>query len=140
MGQFDEFKAKKKELEDMLSSFGQDMLKEEFKKWFDDFPELKAFSWTQYTPYFNDGEPCVFQISSESFVFTEDELNSLNAGKLEWYDYDYYSIEDKNLKDKAREIESKLNELEDVLESVFGDGYRIVVTREKIEVEEYSHE
>lgn len=27
---------------------------------FAEFPGLRWFSWTQYTPYFNDGDPCVF--------------------------------------------------------------------------------
>jgi hypothetical protein len=27
---------------------------------FEEFPELESFSWTQYTPYFNDGDTCEF--------------------------------------------------------------------------------
>jgi hypothetical protein len=28
---------------------------------FEQNPTLQSFSWTQYTPYFNDGDPCVFR-------------------------------------------------------------------------------
>lgn len=40
----------------------QESLKEAFKEVFDLHPEITAFVWTQYTPYFNDGEPCEFSV------------------------------------------------------------------------------
>jgi hypothetical protein len=33
-----------------------------------DDPSIESFGWTQYTPYFNDGEPCVFSASGELSV------------------------------------------------------------------------
>ena len=27
---------------------------------FVEYPDLKSISWSQYTPYFNDGDPCYF--------------------------------------------------------------------------------
>ena len=36
------------------------LLKEEFKEFFKKVPEVKVIKWTQYTPYFNDGDPCEF--------------------------------------------------------------------------------
>lgn len=36
----------------------------------DDF--IDSFGWRQYTPYFNDGEPCVFSVGDPWFRTTED--------------------------------------------------------------------
>jgi hypothetical protein len=37
-----------------------------------DDPTIESFGWTQYTPYFNDGEPCVFHVSGELSVLLAD--------------------------------------------------------------------
>jgi hypothetical protein len=31
-------------------------------------PVISAFGWTQYTPYFNDGEPCIFSVGTPWFT------------------------------------------------------------------------
>jgi len=44
---------------------------------------VKAVSWTQYTPYFNDGDACEFWVNSKSFSFVtleEYELLRVNQG------------------------------------------------------------
>lgn len=33
-----------------------------FKEIFEEYPELHGFRWTQYTPSFNDGDPCEFTV------------------------------------------------------------------------------
>lgn len=38
-----------------------------FKK----YPEVYAVTWTQYTPYFNDGEACEFSVHEPSFLSME---------------------------------------------------------------------
>lgn len=35
-------------------------------------PEIYAFGWAQYTPYFNDGEPCVFWVGDPWFLTIAD--------------------------------------------------------------------
>lgn len=37
------------------------------------FPEIAGIAWTQYTPYFNDGEPCTFSAGEVSVLFTASE-------------------------------------------------------------------
>lgn len=37
-----------------------------------DDPFIDAFGWTQFTPYFNDGDPCVFSVGSVWFRTTDD--------------------------------------------------------------------
>ena len=31
-------------------------------------PALKAIRWNQYTPYFNDGDPCTFSVGEVMFL------------------------------------------------------------------------
>ena len=39
---------------------------------------VKAVAWTQYTPYFNDGEPCEFSVNDKLFSFvTLEEYETL---------------------------------------------------------------
>lgn len=39
-----------------------------------DEPTIASFSWTQYTPYFNDGDPCIFHvIEALAVTLTDDE-------------------------------------------------------------------
>lgn len=33
---------------------------------FERYPDMVSFSWRQYTPYFNDGEPCEFGVRTSS--------------------------------------------------------------------------
>ena len=55
INQMNEIKAKMKQ-------DGQAALKEEFKKFFDKYAVAKKIIWVQYTPYFNDGDACVFEV------------------------------------------------------------------------------
>jgi hypothetical protein len=52
------FDAKKKMLLAELQTQFPSMFIELFKK----APNLKSFGWRQYTPYFNDGDSCVFRV------------------------------------------------------------------------------
>ncbi|MBK6920529.1 MAG: hypothetical protein IPH07_24225 [Deltaproteobacteria bacterium] len=37
---------------------------------FEAHPKLESFGWAQYTPYFNDGEPCTFSVNDlDTFTF-----------------------------------------------------------------------
>lgn len=42
---------------------GEAALKGSFAEFFEAHPEASAILWTQYTPYFNDGEACTFDIN-----------------------------------------------------------------------------
>lgn len=46
---------------------------EQARELFQRIPEIEEFSWTQYTPYFNDGDECIFGVGSDArrVKFTE---------------------------------------------------------------------
>lgn len=62
MNTIDEFLQAKEEYQNKVSKIGKATLTEEFKKLFEDVPELESLKWTQYTPHFNDGDACVFGV------------------------------------------------------------------------------
>lgn len=52
-----------KQLEDLQENIQKqagDVFAKASKEIFEGCPELGEFGWVQYTPYFNDGDPCVF--------------------------------------------------------------------------------
>jgi hypothetical protein len=56
-----EVKSLKKQLSDLKKQYlkaSKTAFSEGSKPLFDKHPKMKSFSWSQYTPYFNDGEPC----------------------------------------------------------------------------------
>ena len=52
-----------------------------------DDPEIVRFGWNQYTPYFNDGEPCEFGTYAPWFLTRADEVK-LGAASVEDNDFD----------------------------------------------------
>ena len=65
---------KTKALEEEIKTVGKDSMKELFVEFFKQFPDVKALRWTQYTPQFNDGEPCVFNVNDIEVQLNEGVL------------------------------------------------------------------
>ena len=56
-----EFKSKKATLDKEMKEFGSSKIGPMFAEAFAKTdPRIQAISWTQYTPYFNDGDSCTF--------------------------------------------------------------------------------
>lgn len=64
---FDTIHNAMKELEEKIKKQGQIMFFEVAKEIFDKYPTVQAFSWNQYTPYFNDGMNASFQLIQMRF-------------------------------------------------------------------------
>jgi hypothetical protein len=52
-------------LEKQAQKESSKLISKGFKDIFKKYPDLKSFSWTQYTPYFNDGDECVFSAHTD---------------------------------------------------------------------------
>ncbi len=91
----EEIKTGKKEIEQL-----KEVLKEKVGKnfhkltttIFDEYPEVKNFGWRQYTPYFNDGEECVFDANTSDFF-----INGFDEYGDEAWGYNDEVIEEDNL-------------------------------------------
>ena len=63
-------------LEQQLQSFVKLELQPLFDAFFEQHKCIKAITWTQYTPYFNDGEPCEFNVYDlNAFLKLEGQLS-----------------------------------------------------------------
>ena len=135
---------------------------------FVEYPNLKRISWTQYTPYFNDGDTCEFGSNHDSpaIYFTtplpdaeDDDEEEFDGYEEEWSDYSYYSYYnyDKNYKNKklkpglSDETIAQIKTAEAVIAflgnfdnddmlNLFGDHQKVIITAKRIEVEDYNHE
>lgn len=139
-------------------------LVEELRK---DFPSLikplleqsqliESISWTQYTPYFNDGDECTFSshaadfgINGHSFIDGSDDSEHGNFWDKEVYDYsdrNYRKIPNSKYIPHEGEI---MNGLSDILSEIpdefykdlFGDHVEVTIFKDgTIDVSEYNHD
>lgn len=120
----------------------QTEMKAAFAEFFNTHPNVHGFIWTQYTPYFNDGDECIFGVHEISPILSEEILEEVKNGNLSSYEVEdaNYENEDKidpTVKDFIRAI-SKVPE--EVFKNAFGDHVQVVATREGFDITEYQHD
>ena len=129
----------KKFIEDALAKFKPALL-EVFEK----HPSIIKYGWTQYTPYFNDGEPCVFNVGDINYLDEERVKENEEEGDEEEEDsmdsWNWFYGDDKKKYPQLSVIADFLEKNEDICASAFGDGVQVIVSRDGVEVEEYSHD
>lgn len=120
----------------------KDELHAYFLAWHKQVPDLKSISWTQFTPYFNDGDTCYFGVYAGSSV----RVN----GKYEGYEvFGSYGrgkkkedqVVSKEVAEAAEEIANYIESINgDFLLDAFGDHVEITITPTGIMVEDYEHD
>jgi hypothetical protein len=134
-----ELKEKKESLLAEIQKEAQSFFNQEIKPLFAAHPALESFRWTQYTPYFNDGDECTFSAHTDDLTFNFD-------GK----EYDYvstYSLSNRSEKfpkeftAAAKAVFKFMENFDsDDFEQMFGDHVEVIAKRDKVEVNEYSHD
>lgn len=113
------------------------------------FPEVEYVQWDQYTPYFNDGEPCVFSVGEVGVRVTgvDEDAGDYGDGILtEWDLNPRYGRE--GLFDGpdwagihvALEKLNQSGEWERIALENFGDHAEVRATKDGFSVEYYEHE
>jgi hypothetical protein len=112
-----------------------------FKKFFAEYPQVTAVGWTQYTPYFNDGEPCEFSVGD----FHATTRTGVDFGQVaSVYDeeeagfQDSYAIADKDVKAGVKRLGRAKDY--DLFETAFGDHVMVIATPQGFHVNEYDHD
>lgn len=100
---------------------------------------VEAVRWRQYTPYFNDGDPCVFG-ANDAYVKLADadeEAGDYGDGFL-----DYYGLEAGELHDAIKALSKVINSGHHnvLLSQKFGDHAIVTATKEKFVVDYYNHD
>ena len=144
---FDQIRAKTAALNEQIAALRQeaaDMIKPMLSEFIKSNPQVKAVSWSQYTPYFNDGDPCTFSVNEPYFFFEGDDPEESDG-------YDTWSMSraeyappaescSPETRQACSELASELGSLTDALETLFGDHVKVIVTAEGVSVDEYSHD
>lgn len=144
--------------------------KEEFLAQLDallDTEGVEAVAWTQYTPYFNDGDPCEFSTGEiglklafgdeeledgefyakpgfyTTYELTETEYARDERGRITNYTpiskkYEVNGHDTEAIYDALTKF--NLGRFENVVQDNFGDPATVTATKEGFEVEYYDHE
>lgn len=131
----------------------QEIFKGMFKKFFNKNPDVKCVFWRQYTPYFNDGDACVFSSGASYAAITNaEDYESIRYGEYDgddegvWVDDpdngDYNSkLIPTPVKANAEALRRVLEKIDDdVYLQMFGDHCYVYATREGFDVQEYDHD
>jgi hypothetical protein len=152
MSSFDKLKDEQRELQKKFQEASQSLLKEGIKSFFEMNPGVAAIKWAQYTPYFNDGDECVFNVYDVNFTnATGDDLDDVSTwGEYEgenesvWCESHVHNLKDKEGVD-AGSCEAFAGligsyDMRDVMQEMFGDHISVTITRDGIDVDDYEHE
>lgn len=150
---FDQMNEEMAELKANYQKRGREIFKLAFKEFFDANPEANVVGWHQYTPYFNDGEECIFNCHAEfAFVSNAKDYDNIHWGEYSgdeenvWIsdgdngDFNAELIPEsvtKNIK-ALRRLLSKIDD--DVFLGMFDNHVQVFATREGFAVREYSHD
>ncbi len=143
-----EFKYIQSEHKRMMSENAKNVFSDISKSIFEKNPGLESFAWSQYTPYFNDGETCRFSVNRDYYTINGSEEtvddwtlnNEKYSQQIDLSDYGFETL------DQLRAAYNDINELMSIfededLEEMFGDHVEIVVKRDgNILIEDYDHD
>lgn len=153
MSALDKYRSTKAKLEEAREAAKQ-MMSEAFSEGsnalFEEHECLVEFSWTQYAPYFNDGDECVFHAHTDypDIIFrrhveeySEEELSDLSYGGE--FEYGNYGRKDRTDAENAAgdAVIKFLGEFDDdLLRDAFGEHIKVTVTRDGVQVDDYDHD
>ena len=130
----------------IMRQTAKDAFAEQSKPLFEKYPSIVSISWTQYTPHFNDGEPCTFGCENDypsvKFANQPDEDDSRWGNEVGAWDIkrDREAGRTELADTKQAILDFVLAFDNDTYEEMFGDGVRVVVTANGVDTEEYDHD
>lgn len=113
-----------------------------FAALFQQYPQLKSVSWTQYTPYFNDGEECRFSVNRDLSINGFDSYDSdKDSANLQQHSDKNASTYDKNAAACVKAV-TKFYEAfdDDVFKELFDDHVEVTVTAKGVTTSDYEHD
>lgn len=96
-----EIHRKKKEFDEEYTKLGMDFIRDASRELFERYSELESFGWVQYTPYFNDGNSCIFHVKYDP------ESIYINERGYEYYENEaWYTYFDENSSYKPKGVDA----------------------------------
>lgn len=127
-----DLKSKISELREESKKILKEAFEEGCKAIFAEYPRLKSFMWTQYTPYFMDGDECVFSANYWDL--------GINGGDPYDEDEDEGSESFEAEENAIQEFLKMFDDGSDDLKTLFGDHAKITITPSGAYVDEYQHD
>lgn len=107
-------------------------------------PQVTAIKWTQYTPYFNDGDACVFRVQDPEFFFDGMDHDEDEGHGAWWLGREGCDVLPEKASQETRTaciaLAKALGEINEALEELFGDHVQVIVTKDGVSVDEYEHD
>lgn len=138
-----------------FSKKAQEKLKEVILLFWNENPGVKVITWTQYAPYFNDGEPCEFGVNDITYsnAVDYDDIRALSCGDYDGDTPGIWAVSSWNTESSIKKVGAtgadpesikkfsgfiESEAMENVLKTVLGEDVRVVITRNGIACEDYS--
>jgi hypothetical protein len=129
----------------------KDAMRVAFKEFFEANPDIDQIAWTQYTPYFNDGDACVFGVNEMGFTLAKDKVD---LSEVDYPDEEgnFYESSFWNGEGKYTDPVSEYRKLfsafvgqvtslpDEIFLNAFGDHVRVIANKDGFDVQEYSHD
>jgi hypothetical protein len=126
-------------------------LRTAFKEFFASNPDIDQITWAQYTPYFNDGDPCIFRVNDMFFTLDEEHVD---LSEIRYPDDDekcygtfFWSAGGKNIDPVAvyrKTFEDFVNQVsvlpDEIFMNSFGDHVSVIASKDGFDVQEYEHD
>jgi len=123
-----------KEADEIIAAVTREAIIEACEPIFIQNPDIQKIGWAQYTPYFNDGEPCVFYSG-------HDDIGILRTGEVEENEDDESWLYNGEYTKQVAGGLLLASVPEAVMERVFGDHVRVIISRDlTVDVGDFEHE
>lgn len=127
------------------------------KEIFDHDQRLVTIVWTQYTPYFNDGDECIFSIDVPHMGYVKEGVDpeTIDEDELAEFADNYYEGTDNielfegfyhteqmlpSTVKKMKDFYSLIQEIDEFIKETLGDHVKVIATRNGVTTEEYDHD
>lgn len=131
---------KQVELKEKFRQQGKKALATAFKEVFDDYPQVESIRWSQYTPYFNDGDACYFGRNDFTIRLLDEKegAGDYEDGYRDEFDQDLPKV----LRELLRDLDKNLSgdAADELFLDLFGDHVQVTATRTGFTTEAYEHE
>ena len=145
----------KKIYDEKIKETGEKAVKSAIRNFTEKYSEVEGIRWEQYTPYFNDGESCLFSVGeirirlgampSDAGDYSDGYMDVTDFKR--WYEKNsaldaavFGPERYKELTTDFKKFVHLMGSNDDALEAAFGDHVKITVTNGKIVVDDYEHD
>ncbi len=124
----------------------QEAISNVFVEFFKAEPQVQAISWCQYTPYFNDGEECIFSVNDVYFILDGFDAENVPDSPYEFEDDEqyvtasYYGSDKEAYTENMKLLNNLIDANSDIMKYAYGDHVMVVITPTETFTNEFEHE